>query len=857
MCPVTAGAGNGDARTGLSGGESLSQRLTGIDGQCSMTTRRSLVLVLLLAALAGVGAWQRGWLELAPAPPPAAPRPSPPPRFEAAWATEQEWLVDRITRDVRELGALAAGSGLPPAAAPAVRPEAIRFEEHLFEPRAYEPLAREALGALTAAAAGGDSTEDGRLIAALVEPLTSVLLAEDRALSRRLEAEPRDPGAHERAALLLGAFALRDGDAGTGSSDVRPALTRVTAHLALAQALRGPAGPGAASRLAHAVLVTLVGRERDALARLDALGAGAASPAEKAWLRALRLRNTGDWRIARDENRLTLLETREEFRALVFGQDDESALAWLAPRKPAALSDWGRIALSASSPSVGTSNRFADFQIAADLAEATEVMTELRGAPVDEGRFFDSLNEGASGSVERGPEGRARIAVLGWSLWAGRFQRNLASALVYGYKNREMTGQPGERKAFAEQARTRFGRLATYALVLRAHAADAQGYRAAMAAVRELAIHSPERLTGADWLYMRAVETFAPVPRDLPDQNAWFRPALPFGTLLDADWRFELIAQLGAITEPELAALRGLAPHNLPLAIFAAGRLPVDRRSAADLTAVYGPLAELHVPTMSAIAHAAWYDPAQFRERQGALCAIEGGYCLRLGYRLAELGFPDEAAVAYQKGFDRARDRVEAANESRWLVDYYFDHGQLRRAEAVAAEAAAVYSRAGLFTMARLMERMGRLREAEDHYQRIRDRYRDAGELAGFYYRRARIEGKPEYETRLRDALALALPSGLEPLDRARLTAPPRDGVVIRGANDNTKRYGLQFDHVIVGLDGFRVSSVETYEAVRALSQASRMALVVWRGTRYEDVEVELWDRRFRVEIATFTPANP
>ncbi len=817
-------------------------------------TRRVLLLVLLLVVVAAAGAWRLGWLTPAPEPAPVTvvPTPTPLPRFQAVWATEEEWLVDRITRDIRAMGALASTRPLPPADAPAVKPEAIRLDEELFSPGAYLQVARDALGDAKAAVGPADAKEDARLVTALLEPRTAVLVSEDLALSQRLEAEPHNSAAHERAALLLGAFALRDH--ARESTDPRPALTRLTAHLSLAQALRTGTEPGTAGRLAEAVLATLLGRELDATARLDALEAAAPSPAQKAWARALRLRNTGDWRIAFGEKRLTLLETLEEFRALVFGQDDEAALTWLDRREPVVIPDWGRIALSYFSPSVGTSNRFADVTIAMDLADLTEVLGRLREAPADEAGFFEALNQRPESSVRPDAKGQPRLVVLGWELWADRFQRSLVFDLFRGNSHRWMLGQPGERKAFVEQARSRFGRLQLYPIVMVAHADEVEGYRRAMAAFRELALHSPERITASQWDYVREPADFAPVPRDLPDQNTWFRPALPRGTLLDVLGRLQVTQELQVIAEPQLRALREQAPHSVPLANVAAGRLPVDKRSAADLAAVYGPLAEFHVRTMAALAQAAWYDPPDYRKRQGALCEIEGRYCLTLGYRLAELGFPDEAAVAYQKGFDGARDRVEAANQSRWLVDYYFDHGQLRKAEAVAREAAEIYSGDGLFTMARLMERMGRLREAEEYYRRMLDRYRNANQIAGFYYRQARIEKKAAYETKLRDALALALPSGLELFDRASLPPSPVDGVVIQKENDNTKRYGIHYGHVIVALDGFRVRDVDAYQAVRALSQSPRMKLVIWRGKSYDDVDVELWDRSFRVGIVTLGP---
>jgi hypothetical protein len=190
----------------------------------------------------------------------------------------------------------------------------------------------------------------------------------------------------------------------------------------LAGALRGELESGLAGRYAETVLVTLVGRERDALARLDGLAAKAANPVEKAWVRALRLRNTGDWRIARDEKRLTLLETLEEFRALAIGQDDDAALAWLDHRKPKPIPDWGRLALSSDFGSMGTSNRFADVTDDGH-GRAAEVLTRLRRARRHVG-LFEVVN-GNQGSLKNSG-GKARIAAIGKPL-TQRFQRNSCS----------------------------------------------------------------------------------------------------------------------------------------------------------------------------------------------------------------------------------------------------------------------------------------------------------------------------------------------------------------------------------------------------------------------------------------------
>jgi len=100
-------------------------------------TRRVLLLVLLLVVVAAAGAWRQGWLATTPAPPPVQPTPTPPPRFQSAWATEQKWLVDRIKRDIREMAALGAGRTTAAGDAEPAKSEPIRVVEHLFAPRTF------------------------------------------------------------------------------------------------------------------------------------------------------------------------------------------------------------------------------------------------------------------------------------------------------------------------------------------------------------------------------------------------------------------------------------------------------------------------------------------------------------------------------------------------------------------------------------------------------------------------------------------------------------------------------------------------------------------------------------------------
>ena len=72
-------------------------------------------------------------------------------------------------------------------------------------------------------------------------------------MSRLLQNHPRSAAVHERAALLVGLSVQKRAIASPGF-DARPALCRMTAHLAIARALH----PGALTRDGHAAAQLLV-----------------------------------------------------------------------------------------------------------------------------------------------------------------------------------------------------------------------------------------------------------------------------------------------------------------------------------------------------------------------------------------------------------------------------------------------------------------------------------------------------------------------------------------------------------------------------------------------------------------------
>ena len=106
--------------------------------------------------------------------------------------------------------------------------------------------------------------------------------------------------------------------------------------------------------------LTLIGRQKDALERLRALGPIDDNLDLLAWDRALRIRITEDWRLLHTPRRATLLEQLAWFRALTIRLGEEATLnRFDSLQEPIQVVDWGRMLLEdAYGAGVEGGNRF-------------------------------------------------------------------------------------------------------------------------------------------------------------------------------------------------------------------------------------------------------------------------------------------------------------------------------------------------------------------------------------------------------------------------------------------------------------------------------------------------------------------
>ena len=155
--------------------------------------------------------------------------------------------------------------------------------------------------------------------------------------------------------------------------------------------------------------------------------------------------------------------------------------------------------------------------------------------------------------------------------------------------------------------------------------------------------------------------------------------------------------------------------------------------------------------------------------------------------------------------------------------------------------------------------------DAEELYRANQERYDPelpvSSPLLGFYYRMARGMGDVHYEARLQALLTKILPAGLEALSAQVDSSAPTDGVLVDGSSKTLERAGIRSGDVIVGLDGWRVRSLEQYDAIRHLRPTmggTRDAkLRVWSQNKYLDADLNSRFRWLDVRVRTYGSRPP
>ncbi len=241
-------------------------------------------------------------------------------------------------------------------------------------------------------------------------------------------------------------------------------------------------------------------------------------------------------------------------------------------------------------------------------------------------------------------------------------------------------------------------------------------------------------------------------------------------------------------------------------------------------------------------------DESERAEVQRLACALTSRDCAALAWTLVWLGDEAGAVREYEKAFaDPLMDSIALANDCGWLVNYYYRTKRHQEALELSERAAGSGALSGLNIRAYLLERLGRLDEAEGLYVDGADRYESPAQLLGFYYRQAVVASNPLYAEKWKRRLTDVFPDGLQPVPTS-MPASPKKGVFVYTDNDRSRKAGLRTGDIIVGLEGWRVDNFKQYGAINAFTDDSHMKITAWRGTLVQ-VETDLPGRLFGIDF--------
>ena len=711
--------------------------------------------------------------------------------------------------------------------------------------------------------AGSDANLD--LLSALTTPTAKTLIREDKRLSQALAENPLDPELHDEAALLIGSFAMRE-VAGASFRDIRRHLCKMTAHLALAQAVRE--NRGLAGDLAEAVLCSLTGREIPALLLVDRLQqnawttGGASADAVAIWGRALRLHNTGDYRELAPPVNASLLERLEYVRALRMSAGNAAASKFVMSNDLEPLPEWGEQILLGDI-SVGDGH----WSSSALMMELNAIAANYRqyfDQQIADGKLIDALNV----TWEQFPHedsGKTTLHVLGWGAWAEQHQRQWCTLIrttscwlgdLLGAREsatefeNEMTTKfsglrlfpsihfysrtPERCKAWIEQIRkgfTQHRESLTYRQWSDARLEQQRLFPQEQQPVQSQPDSSPHRRPKMQAQEMEQLRrSNAPKPDVLFTGGSWWAPGLPFGTLFDLSNR----GGRGALSGPgEVEAAFKLAPHNREVISAHLTWATRPKPTPEQTEAAFSELTGYDISAMKIVAEAFIWDPARYAEKFGVLCRFDPDRYVDLGtYHLRRVNEAG-AVEAFQNAFDRATDRVLVSNAMDWLVNYYFEHERIVDAYNIAKQCADVSSQAGLVVFANLLDRMSQVKNAETYFKRAYEGYPESsiGNLFDFYAKHH--DKSPAYAAEQAKLLPLIFPEGVQHVTVSDFQGEPKDGVTLTVGSPRTEKASLKTSDIIVAVNGCRVHNIQQYTAARAPSTNANAKFILWRAGGY------------------------
>ncbi|MBX9723001.1 MAG: hypothetical protein K2X81_16485, partial [Candidatus Obscuribacterales bacterium] len=567
------------------------------------------------------------------------------------------------------------------------------------------------------------------------------------------------------------------------------------------------------------------------------------------FLRALKIRATNDYRLA-DLKHASILERLQYGRALADDIGADYFTDYIRASKPTGPDiDWIRIG-SRGINSVESGHLFAEPGVQAELLDFTRDYAAYKGkAPNSSAEANSALSEEAGRCLVL--EATPNLQIISWADVSAYHARHLLDSIFQRYHFEElMWGVKDDAKKFDEQACKNFSGIRLFPLykICRQWTNDAKADADLTAQSKKLLSEHPEQINATMW---HRIGFTALDPQSVPSPYSWFMPRFPLGTAFD--FSNKNYTEDARISLQEMESLKKYSPYNrLLLVSWMYTKYPNNTLTRAEAKETFGSLADIDVNAMNILANLCKPGSPEHISELEKMAQYKPDQYFVLGNFFLVQGELDKAKSAYESGVRLARNPIVVANNCEWLVLYYFEHGQVKKAEELAKYAAEVYSHSGLRTMAILCERMGKLDESEDYYKKIKERYDDSSDLCAFYGRNASKSTK--YKSSRDELLPTIFPSGILPFEDGLKSSPPQSGLRIASESELTKKYGLKLTNVIVAINGQLVQSLPQYFYLIDSANNPNIEFTVWSGHKYISLKAALPNRRWKCDLNPIIP---
>jgi tetratricopeptide (TPR) repeat protein len=805
---------------------------------------------------------------------------TPPRHFQTPFQSESQFIVEAIVSDLAEQMYYAANHRLPeakyfsvtatekpgsPLDAPVYelqinldqKPAGLKLDLNvngpIWSPGVYGDVAAALARAVGLKPPAAHEAGNTALLSKLLNGTPETIERENQALSGALEEEFTNPVLHEQAALLLGAFLLRD-HSGT-FFEIRSPLSRVTAHLAMARFLDGAGSYGINGQLAEAMQLTLVGDETLALNQLKSLDTNSTFVA--GMVRALQARNTGDYRPLTDLAGRSRVESVAWFAAMA---DYISApIAW--PKlddDQKQIIDFVRVAHE-ENYSVEMGHQLLRMSIPLELQEIQSVYELSHRKKLSQDGLVPALNELPERCFITGSGGAVHVRIIGWGQWAMFFQRHLCHAVQQNYYFMKFKwGVPDDAKEYADRCEQELAGLRLYPFVQKFNCTNAGPYRKSVDDCFKVIVAAPQLVPAGCWNWLNMRVSYAPmyVPQSGPLVNEWHDHNPPPGTAYDLGARLYQQSLLNhADPIGHFLKLHQMAPYDCRIPNLLITRRFNNHPTYDQAMALYDAVLPYSVTALQTVANTCYSNQPDQYEKWMLRAAELNPACY---YNLANFAWyhtnDDKAALYIDKACDTDPDSVRVANHTEWRVRYYLKKSQTDKAREIADFAGEVYSHRGLVAKAVFMESTSNYDGAFEWFAKIEERYDKSFPLMEFCQRYKKLTGDARFDAELQKRIPKLFPKGIEKVSLGNFHKEPADGVLIRGKSDLLRSAGMKPGNVIVAINGVCVHNFEQYCYVLESLDTPELDLIVWQGTAYHEIKSSPPNHRFGVDFGDYKP---